>query len=83
MGWPTALAVFFLVWWMVLFTVLPWGVRAPDEPGVGHERGAPESPNLKRKFWITTLVSVGFMVIILLVDQLGFFSFLKDWLKST
>ncbi len=83
MGWLMFAALFFIVWWMVLFTVLPWGVRAPDVPGEGHERGAPESPDLGRKFKITTFVSIGVMLIILLVDRLGFFSFLKDWLKSS
>ncbi len=83
MGWVTALALFFLVWWVVLFAVLPWGVRPPDNPGLGHEPGAPEFPDLKKKFWITTGVSLGLMAIILIADRLGFFSFLKDCLKSS
>lgn len=82
MGWITALALYFLIWWVVLFAVLPWGVRPPDDPGQGHEHGAPETPDLKKKFWITTGVSAGILVFILLIDWLGFFSFLKDWLKS-
>lgn len=82
MGWITALATFFLVWWVVLFTVLPWGVRPSDTPGSGHERGAPDQPALKRKFWITTGISIAIMGFILLISEFGFFSFLKAWLKS-
>ena len=29
----TALATFFLIWWVVLFAVLPWGVRSQHEGG--------------------------------------------------
>ena len=29
----TAIAVFFLIWWVVLFAVLPWGVRSQHEGG--------------------------------------------------
>lgn len=82
MGWVTALATFFLLWWLVLFTVLPWGVRPPDTPGNGHEHGAPEAPDLKQKFWVTTGISMALMGFILLISELGFFSFLKAWLKS-
>ena len=82
MGWITAIATYFLIWWVVLFTVLPWGVRRPEQAGHGHDAGAPENPNLKRKFWITTGVSFVILGIIMLVDQLGFFSLLLDWVKS-
>ena len=31
MAVATAVAIYFLIWWIVLFAVLPWGVRAQDE----------------------------------------------------
>ncbi|MEZ5832969.1 MAG: DUF1467 family protein [Dongiaceae bacterium] len=51
-------AVFLLIWFIVLFTVLPWGVRHSSEPEPGHEPGAPVNPNLGRKAIITTVVSL-------------------------
>jgi len=57
----TAVAVFFLIWWVVLFAVLPWGIRSQHEGGEiapGTDPGAPTIPNLKRKLLWTTLVSV-------------------------
>src|SRR5580658_10762391 len=57
----TAAAIFFLIWWLVLFAVLPWGVRRQDEEGIiapGTDPGAPALPNLRRKLLWTTLVSV-------------------------
>jgi predicted secreted protein len=35
----TAIAIFFLIWWVTLFAVLPWGVRSQHEAG-GSEGGA-------------------------------------------
>jgi predicted secreted protein len=57
----TAIAIFFLIWWVVLFAVLPWGVRSQHEMGevvTGTDPGAPAIPNLWRKLLWTTLVSV-------------------------
>ena len=33
MAVATAIAIYFLIWWIVLFAVLPWGVRAQGEEG--------------------------------------------------
>jgi predicted secreted protein len=56
----TAVAIFFLIWWVVLFAVLPWGIRSQHEGGEiipGTDPGAPAIPHLKRKLLWTTLVS--------------------------
>jgi predicted secreted protein len=69
MSVTTAMAVFFLIWWVVLFAVLPWGVRSQHEaeldvsgPDVelmapGTDPGAPTHFSLGRKLLWTTLVS--------------------------
>ncbi len=57
----TGFAIFFLIWWVVLFAVLPWGVRAQHESGEvspGTDPGAPTVANLRGKLIWTTLVSV-------------------------
>ena len=57
----TGVAIFFLIWWIVLFAVLPWGMRRQDEAGEvapGTDPGAPALPSLRRKLVWTTLVSV-------------------------
>jgi predicted secreted protein len=56
----TAIAIFFLIWWVVLFAVLPWGIRSQHEGGdmvPGTDPGAPTIPRLGRKLLWTTLVS--------------------------
>jgi predicted secreted protein len=57
----TGLAIFFLIWWLVLFAVLPWGIRSQDEQGEvvpGSDPGAPAIPKLRSKLLWTTLVSL-------------------------
>lgn len=39
---------------MVIFAVLPWGVKVPEDPKPGHAPSAPERPMLWRKALITT-----------------------------
>jgi predicted secreted protein len=57
MGWISGIFVYFLIWWVVLFAVLPWGVRVPDNPEPGHAPSAPVHPHMGLKFVATTLVS--------------------------
>jgi predicted secreted protein len=57
----TGLAIFFLIWWVTLFAVLPWGVHSQHEGGdvsPGTDPGAPALPRLGRKLVWTTLVSL-------------------------
>jgi predicted secreted protein len=62
----TAVAVFFLIWWVVLFAVLPWGIRSQHEGGEiapGTDPGAPTVPKLGRKLvWTTVVTCVIFAV---------------------
>lgn len=58
--WVTILAVYFVVWWMVLFAVLPFGVKNQVDTGEivpGTEPGAPVHPFLWKRIIATTLVS--------------------------
>ena len=56
----TAIAIYFLIWWLVLFAVLPWGIRSQAEHGdisPGSDPGAPSLPRLGLKLLWTTAVS--------------------------
>lgn len=60
MSLTSALAIYFVTWWIVLFVVLPWGVRSQAEKGevvAGSEPGAPAVPHIGRKMLWTTFVS--------------------------
>jgi predicted secreted protein len=68
-------AIYFVVWWLVLFTILPFGMHTQDEDGevvLGTTRSAPVRPNLVKKAIATTIVAaivVGALVFV--VDYYG------------
>jgi predicted secreted protein len=56
----TALAIYFVMWWIVLFLTLPFGVRSQHEDGVGAPGTDPGAPILTRmgpKLIWTTIIS--------------------------
>jgi predicted secreted protein len=61
MAWSTAAAIYFLIWWLVLFCTLPIGVRNAAEDGVaveaGNDPGAPIVIGMKFKLILTTILS--------------------------
>ena len=55
------LAIFFVVWWIILFAVLPFGVHTQSQAGEtvpGTPPGAPAQFAIKRVFLINTAVSI-------------------------
>ena len=57
MPWPIGIAAYVVIWWVVIFAVLPFGVRASEEGDPGHAAGAPANHNLPRKALITTAIA--------------------------
>jgi predicted secreted protein len=62
MSWWTILAIYFVVWWTILFAVLPWGMRTQEEEGevvLGTTASAPVRPRLVAKaFWTSVVAAV-------------------------
>tara|TARA_R110002110_G_scaffold414147_3_gene643451 strand:+ start:20611 stop:20865 length:255 start_codon:yes stop_codon:yes gene_type:complete len=68
----TAVVVFIIIWWLTLFTVLPWGVRRTENPEEGHDPGAPARPLLVRKLLITTGITlVVFGILFWVIESSG------------
>jgi len=56
----TAFAIYFVLWWIVLFVTLPFGVRSQHEDGEGApgtDPGAPIMARMGRKLIWTTVIS--------------------------
>ena len=56
----TAFAIYFVLWWLVLFLTLPFGVRSQHEDGEGApgtDPGAPVLARMGRKLIWTTVIS--------------------------
>jgi predicted secreted protein len=73
----TSTAVFVVVWWLVLFITLPFGVKRTEEADLepGQEPGAPEKPMMWRKIGVTTLITIALWCIFYYVDSAGLISF--------
>lgn len=61
MNLPFLVASYFIIWWVVLFAVLPFGVRTQGEAGVVVP-GTPESAPAEFRIWkviaLTTVISL-------------------------
>jgi len=69
----TLVAIYLTTWWIVLFMILPIGMRdqVDKPPTDGSQWGAPANPNLKKKFITTTWVSAIIWAIIVGVVWTG------------
>ena len=60
MSFFSGFAIYFIIWWLTLFVVLPLGVRSQAEDGhvePGTDPGAPAKPNLGRKLILNTILA--------------------------
>jgi len=72
----TAFVVYTLIWWTVLFAVLPFGTRPVAEPDAATGwRGAPERPLIGRKLLATTVISAVLWGVAMLIIWSDWWSF--------
>ncbi len=81
MDWFTGGVLYVLIWWTVLFAVLPFGTRpvseADSETGW---RGVPQNPHLGRKIVATTVVSTLVWAAAIALISSGWLSFRHGFL---
>ncbi len=60
MRFYSLIAIYFIIWWLVIFMILPFGIRTQDEQGevtLGTPPSAPWQPMLIRKAIVTSIIS--------------------------
>ncbi|WP_213740987.1 DUF1467 family protein [Bradyrhizobium sp. dw_411] len=69
----TGFAIYFVMWWIVLFLTLPFGVRSQHEDGEGSpgtDPGAPVASQMGRKLiWTTVISAILFAVAVLAYNE--------------
>lgn len=72
----TSVVLFALIWWTVLFAVLPFGTRplADADPQTGW-RGAPARPLMRRKLVATTVVTLVLWAVATVIIRSDMWSF--------
>jgi predicted secreted protein len=69
-----AIALYFVIWWISLFALLPVGVRSQAETGevvAGTEPGAPTVPALAEKAIWTSVAAAGVLLLAAIVLPLA------------
>lgn len=72
MTWVSLIAVFFIVWWLVLFATLPFGLKTQDEEGdvtLGTTESAPRGPHVARAMLRTTIVTLVIFAVYLVATR--------------
>jgi predicted secreted protein len=67
-----SIAVYFFIWWITVFLVLPFGVRTQQEEGSvvpGTPESAPVRPRLLRIALINTALATAMFIAVYLVIQ--------------
>jgi len=73
----TGFAIYFVLWWIVLFLTLPFGVRSQHEDGEGApgtDPGAPIVSHMGRKLIWTTVISAIIFASAMLAFNAGYFN---------
>ena len=65
--------IYVIIWWIVLFTILPLGIKKPDNVEKGHADGAPQNPLIFKKFIITSLTAFILWLIVFYIIKNQFF----------
>ena len=69
------IVIYIILWWVILFTTLPIGVRTSHEAGEelvpGQADGAPVNPRLLFKFLLTTAITTVVFILLWLSDHYG------------
>jgi len=70
-----ALSLYLVVWWTVLFAVLPFGARSQAAAGdviAGSDPGAPSTPALSEKaIWTTIISDLVFVAVVAILPLSG------------
>jgi predicted secreted protein len=75
MNWFVGVAMYIVIWWLAIFAVLPWGVRAADKSDLAHASGAPANPRLWFKVGMTSIVAAVVWLIMFSLIYFGVFTF--------
>ena len=57
MSVSVGILMYAMLWVVILFLVLPWGVRVSDRLTPGHAESAPENPRIGLKLLLTSILA--------------------------
>ncbi len=69
------IVTFIILWWLVLFMVLPWRAQPSENPLPGNAPSAPDNPRLGTKALITTGITAVVFAIFWAIGETGWINF--------
>jgi predicted secreted protein len=76
--WVGGIAIYVVIWWTVIFAVLPFGVHpiSAEDVAKGHAAGAPRQPRVLFKAAVTSVVAAVIWLIFYWVIEAGAIRFI-------
>ena len=75
MGITGSLIIYVMIWWIVFFSVLPFGIKSNkkifEENIEGNDPGAPKNPQIAKKFLVTTIITSILFIVIYYLTNIG------------
>jgi predicted secreted protein len=71
MGLVSGVFVYLLIWWTLVFCVLPFGNKPEIDIKIGEAPSAPQNPRIKQKFIITSIVAFAIWLLIYISFEFG------------
>lgn len=82
MGLVSGVLIYFLIWWISLFVVLPMGVERNHAPEKGQDPGAPKTAGMKQKIKFNTLLAAGIWLLCYFVLEI-FGTQMQDYFRNS
>ena len=64
----TGAAVYFIIWWITLFMVLPFGVQRDTDIRDGNDLGAPAKHGILFKMGVNTIIATALWLVVFIID---------------
>jgi predicted secreted protein len=71
------IVTFIIIWWLVVFMVLPWRAQPSENPQPGNVPSAPDNPRIGLKALITTGITIVIFAIAWAIGETGWIDFHK------
>ena len=80
MTWVSGFAVYAIIWWTVIFAILPFGVQSigVEDVSKGHAAGAPHRPRMLLKLAVTSIVAAVLWLIVYWLFESGVVSLVDN-----
>ncbi len=67
MSTSNAIVLYLVIWWISLFLFLPLNIKNQKNVKKGNDPGAPEKPEIRKKFLTTTIFSIFVWIVIFVI----------------